>query len=220
MSLNKKMLVHALDKSKARILLAFFFAGCALDLQEVMDWTGLSRPTASTGLQELKGMGLMGTQALAHNRTLWLPAGDMLEFQMQSFFTSGPSSSGSNVNELIKNDSKLLQPINSQVSKSFTSGDVEIIDAEVAPADPAILKALDDAKIREPKRSQLARLEHVTVELIKGHVKTAPNIGLAIYRITNNWEVPEIKSESSEFVRYSGSEYFPEVFERGEDENA
>jgi hypothetical protein len=194
MSLNKKMLVHALDKSKARIILAFFFAGCALDLHEVMEWTGLSRPTASTGLQELKGMGLLGTQALAHNRTLWLPAGDMLDLQMQKSFTSGPSSRGSSVNELNNINSKLLQPLNSQMSKNFTSGNAgEVIVIEEVPADPAILKALDDAKIREPKRSMLARLEHVTVELIQGHVATAPNKALAIYRIEHDWELPEAR---------------------------
>jgi len=217
---NKKMLVHALKGNRAQIIMAFLFARCALDTKAVQEWTGLSKPTAEGGLKALKGMGLLGSQALAHNRTIWLPAGDMLELQIQNFFISDPSSSSVNVNELIKIDSLLLQP-ESQIQKSFITGEgVEIVDVDPNPPDPAILKALDDAKIREPKRSQLARLEHITVELINGHAKTAPNIGLAIYRITNDWEVPEIKSESNDFLRYSGSEYFPEVFDRGEDENA
>ena len=218
--MNKKMLVHALKGNRAQIIMAFLFARCALDTKAVQEWTGLSKPTAEGGLKALKGMGLLGSQALAHNRTIWLPAGDMLELQIQNFFISDPSSSSVNVNELIKIDSLLLQP-ESQIQKSFITGEgVEIVDVDPNPPDPAILKALDDAKIREPKRSQLARLEHITVELINGHAKTAPNIGLAIYRITNDWEVPEIKSESNDFLRYSGSEYFPEVFDRGEDENA
>lgn len=196
MPLNKKMLVHALDKSKARIILAFLFAGHAMDTAEVMDWTGLSKPTADAGLRELKSMGLLGSQALAHNRTVWLPAGDMLDFQMQKTFTSTPqiektfisgsSSRGSNVNQLT-DDSLLLQP-GSQLSKSFISGNV--IDAEENPPAPELLKALDAARIREPKRSVLARLPHVTVELIEGHVATAPNKGLAIYRIEHDWDVP------------------------------
>jgi len=191
MALNKKMLVHALKGNRAQIILAFLFAGCAMDTKQVQEWTGLSKPTAEDGLKALKGMGLLGSQALAHNRTVWLPAGDMLELQIQNFFISGPSSSGSNVNELINRDSLLLQP-KTQIQKSFTSGNGgEVIVIEEVPADPEILKALDKAKIREPKRSMLARLEHVTVELIQGHVTTAPNKALAIYRIEHDWELPE-----------------------------
>lgn len=191
MAPNKRLLVHALKGNRAQIILAFLFAGCAMDTKEVMEWTGLSKPTADDGLKALKGMGLLGTQSLAHNRTVWLPAGDMLELQIQNFFISGPRG-GSSSNQLIGND-LLLQP-EVQIQKSFASGNV--IDVEENPADPEILKALDEAKIREPKRGILARLEHVTVELIKGHVATAPNKSLAIYRIEHDWEViePETKS--------------------------
>lgn len=221
MGLNKRMLIHALKGNRAQIILAFLFAGCAMDTKDVQEWTGLSKPTAEDGLKALKGMGLLGSQALAHNRIIWVPAGDMLELQIQNFFISGPSSSSSNVNELNNINTSLLPPIKTQLSKSFISGNSgEVVDVDPNPPDPAILEALDAAKIREPKRSQLAKLEHITVELIKGHVASAPNIGLAIYRITNNWEVPEIKSESQEPARYSGSEYFPEVFDSGEDEHA
>src|SRR5688500_16801094 len=108
MALNKKMLVHALKGNRAQIIMAFLFARCALDTKAVQEWTGLSKPTAEGGLNALKGMGLLGSQALAHNRTIWLPAGDMLELQIPNFFISDPSSSSSvNVNELIKIDSLL-----------------------------------------------------------------------------------------------------------------
>ncbi|MEN6621086.1 MAG: DnaA N-terminal domain-containing protein [Smithella sp.] len=52
------------------------------------------------------------------------------------------------------------------------------------------LSALHDAGIQEPKRSQLARLKHITPRLIRYHVSNAPNLKLAIYRIEHNWTVP------------------------------
>ena len=52
------------------------------------------------------------------------------------------------------------------------------------------LSALHDAGIQEPKRSQLARMNHITPRLIRYHVSNAPNLKLAIYRIEHNWTVP------------------------------
>lgn len=54
------------------------------------------------------------------------------------------------------------------------------------------LAECDRAGIREPKRSRISRLEHVTPDLIAFHVETASNTGLAIYRIEKNFR---IKSE-------------------------
>lgn len=53
------------------------------------------------------------------------------------------------------------------------------------------MQALDKAGIREPARSRLARLDHVTPQLIRYHCGAAPNPGLAIYRIEHRWRVPE-----------------------------
>lgn len=192
---NPKMIVQSLKGNKAQIVLAFLFARCALDMDGVQTWTGLSRPTAYDGLRALEGMGLLGKQVLAHGRALWLPAVDMLNlFQESKFFTSGSSSSSSvkvindnNINPLL-----LLPPLNEQMSKSFTSGDFD----EPAP-DPEIMDALNAAGIMEPKRSQLAKLQHVTPHLIGAHVKTAPNLSLAIYRIQNNWPVPKAEENAA-----------------------
>lgn len=200
---NPKMLVHSLRGNKAQIMLAFLFAGCALDVEGVQSWTGLTRPTAYSGLKALKGMGLVGNQVLAHGRTLWLPAGEMLELgQMSNFFTSDLSSSSS-VNNIDKIDIPLLPPDN-QMSKFFTS-------------DPAVFSALDEAKIRNPKRDELARLEHVTPELIAAHVKSAPNLALAIYRIQNNWPAPEMPSEYVSQFLCSDCGEFPCVCEHADD---
>lgn len=45
--------------------------------------------------------------------------------------------------------------------------------------------------IREPKRGALCRLAHVTARLVGYHCQTAPNTGLAIYRIEHDWRVPD-----------------------------
>lgn len=62
-----------------------------------------------------------------------------------------------------------------------------------------VVAALDAAGIREPKRSTLAKLEHVTAEMITAHVEQCKaeglEIGTAIHRIQYNWayEVPRAK---------------------------
>ena len=49
--------------------------------------------------------------------------------------------------------------------------------------------------IREPARSRLAALEHVTVELIQYHCTHSQGPGQAIYRIEHNWPMSEARSE-------------------------
>jgi len=49
--------------------------------------------------------------------------------------------------------------------------------------------ALEVAGIRDPARSRLAKLPHVTGKLVRYHVQTASSLGLAIYRIEHNWKI-------------------------------
>lgn len=62
--------------------------------------------------------------------------------------------------------------------------------------------------IREPARSRLAGLEHVTPELIRGHCEGKP-AGQAIYRIEHNWPVPqaEKKRDEDDRKRYISGEF-------------
>lgn len=59
----------------------------------------------------------------------------------------------------------------------------------------ANLRALDEVGIREPARSELAKLPHVTPDFIRGHVARAleegGTLGTAIHRIRYNWALPE-----------------------------
>jgi hypothetical protein len=56
------------------------------------------------------------------------------------------------------------------------------------------LAECDAQGIREPSRSKLARMEHVTPELIRAHCQACgpENMGRAIYRIRENWRAPGI----------------------------
>jgi hypothetical protein len=62
--------------------------------------------------------------------------------------------------------------------------------------DPLLLKALDEAHIREPARSRLAGLPHVTPELVAFHTETAPNIPTAIHRIEHDWPIQTKASQA------------------------
>lgn len=55
------------------------------------------------------------------------------------------------------------------------------------------LECLDRYGVREPARTRLAHLEHVTEPLIDTHCQQSPNISLAIYRIEHNWSMDESK---------------------------
>lgn len=78
-----KMFVRSLTNSSAKIVMAFMFARTALDVQELREWTGLKRETIYDGLEDLRALGKLERQTLAHGRHVWLPAGDLLPgFQM------------------------------------------------------------------------------------------------------------------------------------------
>jgi len=52
------------------------------------------------------------------------------------------------------------------------------------------LAAIDQFGIREPARTRLAKLKHVTPRLVQYHCAHADKLGQAIFRIEHNWKVP------------------------------
>jgi hypothetical protein len=60
--------------------------------------------------------------------------------------------------------------------------------------------------IREPAKSRLARLEHVTPDLIRAHCEGKPP-GQAIYRIEHNWPVPQVEGDEDDRKKYISGEY-------------
>lgn len=90
-STEAKMFVRSLNNSSAKIIMAFVFARHALDVQELREWTGIrKRETIYDALDDLRALGKVEKQTLAHGRHVWLPAGDLLPgfFQMSEKRTS------------------------------------------------------------------------------------------------------------------------------------
>lgn len=128
---QSKMFVRSLNNSAAKILIAFILARSALDVQELRDWTGMKRETIYDALRSLKELGKVDSQVLAHNRTVWLPSGDLLPgfrqlsekgtsaLQLSGFRTTVLGGGGGDSINLIKLDSPL--PPQSQLSKKGTS---------------------------------------------------------------------------------------------------
>jgi hypothetical protein len=96
-------------------------------------------------------------------------------------------------------DQEVNQPLLARARSSGKSGAV--------PPNPEILAVLDEHGVREPARSRLARLAHVTPELIDYHCKTAQNTGLAIYRIEKNWAVKTEPEEGAGSGKYYEGEF-------------
>lgn len=53
------------------------------------------------------------------------------------------------------------------------------------------MKASEKAGIIEPRCSKISQLGHVTPRLIRFHCRTAPTLGVAVYRIEHNWAMKD-----------------------------
>jgi hypothetical protein len=73
--------------------------------------------------------------------------------------------------------------IDSKVKESSSS------EAEKLRLNEKVIEACNQAGIRDPARKALAQLGHVTPELVEYHARTAGNLGLAIFRIKNDWPI-------------------------------
>lgn len=71
----------------------------------------------------------------------------------------------------------------------------------------AILDELTSQGIRDPAKSRLAKLKHISVEMVRYHCATAQTIGQAIYRIEHNWPVKKVPDEDSERMKYLRGEF-------------
>ncbi len=162
------------------IFLAFLLVRHAMTIGELSEWTGLSDDAIRPAVKSLAAKGLLFKQTGEHGRTTWLLRGE-------TFF-------GHVFQNPQKADSAALISSSSSYKTQLSSTEEEEQEEEPESAKIGFcLKACDEAGIREPKRSQLSRLEHVTPELISAHVAMAKaegqGIGTAIFRIEHNWPV-------------------------------
>jgi hypothetical protein len=198
----KRLFVQSLTGSKAQIVLAFFLAGCAMDVKEIQAWTGLKRQTVYDSLIALAGVGIVGKQTLAHGRIVWLPGGDMLPlFQMSEKWTSGATTTTAIGREKLISDSVVVEA--GQMSEKRTSGSYEdrkALELRQANEDRQRREMLTEYGIPveenlamcrlygigEPMASRISEMKHVTPDFIQDHIKSllpGETKGLAIVRI-------------------------------------
>jgi len=114
-------------------------------------------------------------------------------------------------------ESELFRLPSSSRSLNLDFKDLEVKELPLLEHDPELfrvtenLAACEAADIREPKRSRLSKLPHVTAALIRYHVQTAPNIPLAIYRIEKNWRVKPEWQDPAESQNVCAQTFIPEV---------
>jgi len=199
--MQKKMLVQSLRGSKAQVMWAFYFARCAMSVEEVVEWTGLKRETATAVLAGLAAVDLLGRQVLAHNKFVYVLGGDMLfhlgevpalaeaDFQLSTKRTSG------NPLIIIKNEFDLesVDSVNnnnkSQLSTKRTSEDLV-----------ALLAALKSFGVVGKKKAELLECEWVTAEYLIAHILYAKaekvwnghHVGMAITRMLDELPQPEL----------------------------
>lgn len=164
------------------IFLAFLLVRHAMTISELSELTGLSDDSIRPAVKSLAAKGLLFKQLGEHGRTTWLPAGDT--FFGHIFQNPQKPDSGTVLSSSSAINQKLLPIVKEQEEEEPESAKTGFC-----------LKACDEAGIREPKRSKIAHLQHVSPEFISAHVAQGKAQGVAlgtvIFRIENNWEVNE-----------------------------
>jgi len=182
---NPMTFVRAMKGAPASVLWAFLFSRKPMTITELQTWTAYRRETIAEALRMLTDLGWLSTRS---SRGPWaLTSGRQLPLMDDvDFFDIGDSSSCSSSN---RKDARLEQEQEEPMSIFSTSRELTDLSGPNSEA----RRALVEAGVREPKLSRLARLPHVTPELVRGHVRLASEqrrgLGTAIYRIENDWPV-------------------------------
>lgn len=184
-------LCQSLRGSQAVVVLAFLLLRTALSVEDLVEVTGIDPDTVRKSVKGLAAKGNLVKQVGPHGRTLWLPVG-------QTLFALADQGAG---------------PVDVEPRQSPKTSDSGALRSSSSPSLPAslpivnqeeeesaesenfglCLQACDDCGIREPKKTRLAGLRHVTPEIIRGHVAQGRAqgvpLGTVIYRIENDWLV-------------------------------
>ena len=176
---ERLLICQALTGSSAKIMIAFCMAGMALDVKGLVKWTTFERHTVDVHLKQLEDLGLVVKQTLAHRRNVWLPAGN---------FLPGFNNTSSNV---IQADDVPQIPAGKNTPTVVATPEDP---AERARFESCLIEC-DAQGIREPKRTKLSKMAHVTPEKIRSHCNKVKvegdEIGTAIYRIEYDWAIDE-----------------------------
>lgn len=205
MQLTTAML-RALKGSPISVLMALALAGQPVTVSWLEAITGYTDKSVSRALQALQEFGLI----TRNGRYAWQLAGGVVQLPLMVPELDEPEEpqeppSGEPPTETI--DGEARDPEKFRLGKIpspallASSGFNQNLDSSInqplarQPADPVNFRVnsreLEQGGIREPARSRLAALAHVTPRLVRYHCATAPNSGLSVYRIEHGWPVPE-----------------------------
>jgi len=225
--IQTKLLVQSLKGSKAQILWAFFFAMSALDVDQVIAWTGLKRETCYHALESLSSVHLLGCQKLEHGRKLWLLGSEMLPLLDDLFArlgdgseliisgqesekrTPGATTTTIKLRELKNklNDSVVVVDSGAGVRKtdSWKNGEALGLAALSNTEEKAIWRICEKIGIGEPTRTRIALETDYPPESIWAHGlygrDQGLNIPLIVHRIRmKDWLPENIKIDARESV--------------------
>lgn len=194
---QKKMLVQSLTEAKAKILLAFVFAGLvAMDVKEIISWTGLKRQTIYDSLEALgtNGCGLFISRTERHGRKIWAPVADMLPTMSPQELEAGQMSSRETSENLIVVVDESKPELPSITTTTTTTG--QMSPGRTSEELTALMKAFKTHKIVGSKRARLIACEWVSAEYVNAHVEHAKGelwdnpVGMAIIRMLDQEEAP------------------------------
>lgn len=170
------------------VLLSYMMVRHAMTVDELQVATGLSDDAIRPALKSLAAKGLLFKQVGEHGRANWLPRADTFfgrTFQNPEKPDSGVLNSSSSI--------RLMHSLPLEQEQEEELQNPEKPDSARCRSD--VYAALDAAGIREPKRSELARMKHVDAEFVAGHVAKGAaegvELGTVIYRIKNDWPLTD-----------------------------
>lgn len=194
--IDASMLLQSLRGNQAMVLLAYLLLRRAMTIDDLVGVTGLSADTVRSAVKQLGAKGLLHVQRGERGRQTWLPVSDTLFGRV---FGQIPKISETGLVQIPK-----FSDSGSSSSRKKISLPLEEEEEEIGSESEKIrncLRVCAELGIGEPKRSSLSRLPHVTPEMIRAHVEQAlaegRTLGTAIYRIENNWALPQRMGDSA-----------------------
>lgn len=221
--MNPRFLVQSLKGSKGQVLWAFFFAKMAMDVNDVIEWTGLKRETCYQSLKGLESVSLLGTQTLAHGRKVWLLGSEMLPIIQD---LAGQLGSGAQLlQESVKRTPGALNVVDVESKLNLptittTTTTIGQESVKRTPGEIALIAKLNEHQITGRKRRELLEVTDreenpITPEYIQAHIDQAKAdmqnwdnpVGVAINRMLDGLPAPELQENGRATSRYTGGKY-------------
>ena len=200
---NPMTFCRAIKGAPASVLWALMFTQHMMTALELSEWTGYKGDNLTIATRLLVNLGWVvarsprGPWGLADGRQLPLMPG--IE-QLSGF--ENPDSDLIGVGDLLSSSSSLNHM--HSTTEELLKEEQETNESDLIGFVKENLAACDNAGIREPKRTLISRLIHVTPDYIEGHTRQAQSegvhLGTAIHRIQYNWSVdPRFLQEKQTF---------------------